>query len=74
MSGMFDEFGTEDLDGAITKYNTSFINYDYDMPTYWTKRDRYGLPLNHHNLPLFSHMANFIMVEINSKSFPWGKL
>lgn len=63
----------KDLDEAIAEYNTSFIEFKYDLPEYWTKRDRYGLPLNTANLPFLSHMANFIMVEVNAPSFPWGK-
>ena len=70
---MFDAFGTQDLDGAIADYNTSFIEFSYDLPKYWSKRDRYGIPYKYTNLPWASHIANFIMVEINNGSFPWGK-
>lgn len=65
---------TQDLAGAIAEYNASFKGFKYDLPEYWAKRDRYGLPFKSQNLPFFAGIANFFLVEIHSTSFPWGEI
>lgn len=60
------------LDKAIAAYNDSFIQFQYDLPEFWKKREEIGLPLSDSSLPLTSRVANFLLVEVNSQAFPWG--